>query len=228
MPKRKLPKRLYIVRHARSLANEMLDEAEAAGADFFVLPMPDSDSPIVESGRKQSLELAQYFAQLPEQERPSKIVSSTHLRTRQTGELLLEHSGLNLSPVYDVRLIERHWGVIGGMTRGGFSRFHPTEAAKRALKGDFRYRPPGGGESLRDLKKRIKPALEEHLCRSADENLVLLTHSQVILVMRHLLEKLNEKQTLELDDKHIPNCSVCVYVRRGRRLVLEKEYLVAS
>lgn len=221
-----LPKRLYIIRHARSLANQKLDEAEAAGADFFELPVPDHLSPIIELGERQVYDLASWMASLPESERPTKVLASTHLRTRQTAEGIVKHSGLLLPVIADERFIEKRWGVIGGMTRGGFARRFPQEAEARARKGEFLYRPPCGGESLRDVKKRVKPALEEHLAQSADENLVLVTHSQVIVVLRQLLEKLTERQALAIEGQ-IPNCSVCVYERKNGCLKLVHEYFVA-
>ena len=226
--KKKLPKRLYVVRHARSLANEKLEEAQAAGAEVFELPMPEHLAPIVELGHEQVFDLATWMAQLPAEERPTRMVSSTHERTRQTSDGLVKHGGLALEVIHDERFIEKKWGVIGGLTRQGYHIRFPEEAARRARQGDFRYRPAKGGESLRDVKKRVKPALEEHLEAHADETLAIVTHSQVILVLRQLIEKLSEREALELDEtRKIPNCSICVYVRKGNRLVLEKEYFVA-
>lgn len=222
-----MPKRLYIIRHAKSLANQMLAEATAMGADSFELGMPDHLSPLVEEGHEQVSDLAHWMGCLPEDLRPSKLVSSTHTRTRQTSGGIVEQSGLLLPVHFDERFIEKRWGVIGGLTEKGFERQFPQEAAKRARQGDFRYRPYLGGESLRDLKKRVKPALEEHLDQSENDNLAIVTHSQVILVLRQLIEGLTEREVLALDEsKKIPNCSVCIYVRTRRRLVLEHEYLV--
>ncbi len=222
--RRRLPKRLYIIRHAKSLPNKLLAEAEASGAEEFHLPMPDHLAPIIDEGERELAALAAWILTLPEAERPTKVVSSTHFRTTQTSVGVAGP----LSIHYDERFIERKWGAIAGLTHRGFALRFPEEAAKRARQGDFRYRPGNGGESLRDLKKRIKPALKEHLAVHHDENLVLVTHSQVILVLRQLLEKLTEKETQELDEsRKIPNCSVCVYLRKGRRLELEHEYFVA-
>lgn len=226
--KRKLPKRLYVIRHARSLANDALEEAEAQGADTFELPMPEHHAPIVDKGHEQVHDLAYWLAQLPEEHKPTSVVSSTHTRTVQTSDGLVSKAGLALVTKLDERFIEKKWGVIGGLTRGGYHRRYPEEAARRKRQGDFRYRPSGGGESLRDVKKRVKPALDEQLDAHADENLAIVTHSQVVLVLRQLIEKLTEHEALELDrTSKIPNCSVCVYVRKGNRLVLEHEYFVA-
>ncbi len=224
---RKLPARLYIVRHARSLANESLEQAEAAGHETFELPMPEHLCPIVDKGHRQVQDLASWITSLPEHERPHKIVSSTHTRTVETAEGIVAKSGLILPVSYDERLVEKRWGVIGGLTKHGFHKRHPDEVARRARLGDFRYRPAEGGESLRDLKKRIKPALSEYLAEHAGQNLMLVTHSQVILVLRQLIEGLSEKQALIVDKRKIPNCSATVYVGGKRRLVLAREYFVA-
>src|SRR6185369_1235542 len=92
--KRKLPKRLYIIRHAKSLPNLRLTEAEAAGAEHFELPMPEHLAPIVPEGHAQVADLAAWFASLPSDEQPSKIVSSTHTRTRETSAGIVTGSGL--------------------------------------------------------------------------------------------------------------------------------------
>lgn len=224
----KLPKRLYVVRHARSLANEALEQAEHSGADTFELPMPEHLAPIVEIGETQVRHLAKWMGSLPDEHKPTRVVSSTHVRTRQTAAGLVEHGGLDVEVSFDERLIEKKWGVIGGLTRGGYHRLFPEEAERRKRLGEFRYRPAKGGESLRDVGKRLKPAMKHHLEQHADENLVIVTHSQVILVMRKLLENLTEAEAAHLDEsKKIPNCSVCVYVRKGNKLVLEHEYFVA-
>lgn len=226
--KRKLPKRLYIVRHARSLANEALEAADKAGVDTFDLPMPEHLAPIVEKGHAQVFDLARWIATLPKEHKPTRMVSSTHTRTRETSAGLVEHGELALDVAFDERFIEKKWGVIGGVTHGGFYRLFPEEAARRARLGVFRYRPAKGGESLRDVVKRVKPALKEHLEAHEDENLAIVTHSQVILVLRKLLENLSERDATLIDkSRKIPNCSVCVYVRKGNRMVLEQEYFVA-
>ena len=223
----KLPKRLYVVRHARSLANEALEQAEHLGVDTFELPMPEDQAPIVEVGHSQVKNLGLWMGSLPAEHKPTRVVSSTHLRTRQTAAGLVEHGGLEVEVGFDERFIEKKWGVIGGLTRGGYHRLFPEEAARRKRLGEFRYRPARGGESLRDVKKRLKPALKHHLEQHADENLVIVTHSQVIIVLRKLLESLTEAEACHLEEsKKIPNCSVCVYVRKGKKLVLEHEYFV--
>jgi hypothetical protein len=62
----------------------------------------------------------------------------------------------------------------------------------------------------------------------ADETVELVTHSQIIIVLRQLIEGLTERETAELEERQrIPNCAVCVYVRKGNRLVIEREYFVA-
>ena len=224
----KLPKRLFVYRHAKSLPNQKLAEAEASGAETFELPMLDHLAPIVAEGHDEIALAATWLAQLPASERPTHFVSSTHTRTRQTTHGLVAGSGLTVDIKFDERLIEKKWGVIGGLTHRGFDIRFPEEAARRARQGDFRYRPGRGGESLRDLKKRLRPTLSDLFAEYEDENLALVTHSQVILVARQIIEGLNERQTQDLDEsRKIPNCSVCIYVRKGNRLLLEREYFVA-
>ncbi len=45
-----------------------------------------------------------------------------------------------------------------------------------------------------------------------------MTHQAVIMMMRYVLERLDEQTILEIDRTYqIPNCSVTAYARSGRR-----------
>ncbi|MBX9689868.1 MAG: hypothetical protein K2X27_24370, partial [Candidatus Obscuribacterales bacterium] len=67
---RKLPNWLYVVRHAKSLVNQRIAEADALGLDYFQIPMEEHLAPIVPEGEKQVEALAAWFAALPPQARP--------------------------------------------------------------------------------------------------------------------------------------------------------------
>lgn len=225
--KKEIPERLFLIRHARSLANQLFDEACAKGEDRYHLPVPDSQCPLVDDGVRQVEALASWLSGLDANKRPSSVLSSTHLRARQTATALVQGLGPELPLSYERKLGERRWGFMQDLTLSGFARLYPAEASRREKLGDFRYRPLEGGESLRDLRRRVETPALEHLALSAGANLAIVTHSQVLLVLRQILEGLSERQTLELEHKPIPNCSVCIYERKGNRLVLSLEYFVA-
>ena len=157
------------------------------------------------------------------------------MEAKETAAIAVRESGisaLQLAP--DSRLNERRWGAFTGVTDMGVPILFPEEAAKIARQGEWRHRPPAGsdgrsGESRRDLMRRLRPFMHDVFAQAEGENLLVITHSEVILCARKILEGLTEAQGQAMNEQQrVPNCSVTSYLAKGKRLVRERAYFVAS
>ena len=207
------PAVLWLVRHGESLGNVADAEAQASGAGRLELDVRDPDVELSDTGRSQARALGRHLAALPEGERPTVVLSSPFVRARRTAELAVE--ALELPVRLDERLRERDFGAFDGMTGEGIREQYPEEARRRQILGKFYYRPPGG-ESWADVALRIRSVLMTARLESSGERLLLTSHQAVIMVFRYVLERLTEKELLDLDKRDpIANCSVTSYVADG-------------
>lgn len=200
---------LVLVRHGESegnLADRAALDAEQAELD---LDVRDADVPLSETGEEQARAVREHLRGLPEQERPTAVLSSPYARARQTAEIATE--GLDLSLVVDERIRERDLGAFDGLTWIGIEEHYPRESARREKIGKFYYRPPGG-ESWSDVVLRVRQVLLELQERYAGERLWLFSHQATIMSFRVAIEGLEEKDVLAVDKKTpLANCSLTVY-----------------
>jgi len=200
---------LVLVRHGESVGNIADREAIAAKAHHLDLEERDADVVLSEEGEKQADALGEHIASLPEDERPTIVVSSPYQRARSTAERALADLGLDV--VIDERIRERELGIFDGITWYGIEASRPEESARRARVGKFYYRPPGG-ESWADVILRVRSILVELQERFAGERVWLFSHEAVILAFRYVVEGLDEKQVVALQKSEpLANCSMTRY-----------------
>jgi probable phosphoglycerate mutase len=216
------PDRLWIVRHGESSGNVARDLAEAQGLERIDIAERDVDVPLSDLGRRQAHALGRWTARQPEQERPTRLWVSPYLRARQTAQVALDAAGLELPTVVDERLREREFGVLDGLTRKGIIAQFADESERRTRLGKFYHRPPGG-ESWSDVLLRLRAALDDVRREAAGERVLLVAHQVVVLLVRYVVERMDEQQILAIDaDGDVANCSVTSYryePRRGMTLV---------
>ena len=71
----------------------------------------------------------------------------------------------------------------------------PDEARRRERLGKFYHRPPGG-ESWVDVALRLR-SLRDSIAREHEgKRVMLVSHEVPILIMRYLMEELNEREVL--------------------------------
>ena len=200
---------MWLVRHGESVGNVADAEAHEQGAGRLQLDVRDPDVPLSETGCSQAQALGRWMADLPDEQRPTAVLSSPFTRALTTAQLAAEP--LRLKVRIDERLRERDFGAFDGMTGAGIREEYPQEAERRDLLGKFYYRPPGG-ESWADVALRIRSLLATEALRHDGERLVCFSHQAVIMVFRYVLEELTEQQLLDID-KHeqVANTSVTRY-----------------
>ncbi len=207
------PDTLWLVRHAESLGNVADARAHASGAGRLELDVRDPDVELSDTGRAQAQALGRHLAGLPDDERPTLVVSSPFTRARSTAEIAIEPLGLPVG--LDERLRERDFGAFDGMTGAGIREQFPEEARRRQLLGKFYYRPPGG-ESWADVALRIRNLLATEGPPWDGERVLLVAHQAVIMVFRYVLEGLDEPRLMELDSREqIANASLTTYDSDG-------------
>ncbi|MEX2290942.1 MAG: histidine phosphatase family protein [Mycobacteriales bacterium] len=218
------PAALWVVRHGESAGNVARDAAEADGLERLDLTSRDVDVPLSDLGRRQARALGRWIADQPESERPTVLWTSPYVRAQETAALALEAARLDLPRVVDERLREREFGVLDGLTRRGITAQFPQESERRALVGKFYHRPPGG-ESWTDVAQRLRAVLDDIRLDAQGERVLVVAHQVVVLLVRYVLEGMDEAGVLTLDaEAEVVNCSVTSYRYDpgNGRLVLER------
>jgi broad specificity phosphatase PhoE len=207
----KWPARLVVMRHAQSEANfhrEYLERA-ASRETHVTLAHRDADVPLTEEGRRQAQAAGRYLRDTYGVFDAAYI--SPYRRTRSTGALAIEALEPVPQGVSEERLRERDFGVIESLTRHGFMTLFPQEWERRKKVGKYYYRPPGG-ESYPDVNLRVHSFLGTLVREHPGQQILVVTHSVVVLAFRRLLERLEEDKVLELDRHDEPkNASLSVY-----------------
>lgn len=211
-----LPDSLFIVRHGESAGNVARDAAMAARRAVIGLTIRDVDVPLSQLGEQQATALGHWFAQLPDDKKPTVVITSPYVRALQTTEIIrrlgdFNYASSGASLVVDERFREKEFGILDGLTRYGIAERLPEQAEFRRFLGKFYHRPPGG-ESWCDVILRLRSAFEM-MCREyAGQRVLVVCHSVVVLCMRYIIEQLTEEEILAIDSANeIANCSVTSY-----------------
>jgi 2,3-bisphosphoglycerate-dependent phosphoglycerate mutase len=184
---------LAVVRHGQSTGNVTAEEAETSGLEAIDIPERDADVPLSGTGREQAEAVGQWLARLDDDERPEIAVVSPYLRARQTAEIALSGTGIEM--VVDERLRDRELGILDLLTGRGVEARLPAEAARRKRLGKFYYRPPGG-ESWADVLLRLRALLREVREDHPDGRVLLFAHEATVLLVRYLCERLSEAELM--------------------------------
>lgn len=200
---------LVLVRHGESIGNVADRQALDAGSPTLDIDIRDADVELSETGVQQARAVRDHLRRLPEDERPTAVVSSPYRRARQTAEIATE--GMDVPLVVDERVRERDLGAFDGLTWIGIERDYPQESARRQRVGKYYYRPPGG-ESWCDVVLRVRQLILELQERYAGERLWVFSHQATIMSFRVTLEGLEEADILKADkETPVANCSMTTY-----------------
>src|SRR3954447_17488567 len=208
------PQTLWIVRHGESAGNVAREAADAAGLGRIDIAERDVDVPLSSRGEEQAQALGDWFAEMPEDERPEVVLTSPYVRARRTAEIVQAGGGLHVDVsdfLIDERLREKEFGVLDRLTRRGIQEEFPDQAEFRRLLGKFYHRPPAG-ESWCDVILRLRSALDTLSLHYAERRVLIVSHQVVVLCLRYLLENMTEEEILAIDRQgDVANCSVTEY-----------------
>ena len=227
----RFPQHLWIVRHGQSAGNVARDAAEAAQQLLIDVATRDMDSPLSELGGQQAQALADWFAAMPPDQRPTVVLCSPYLRARQTAAIIVDRLGDALAPrlLSDERLREKEFGQLDRLTIFGIAKKYPELAEQRKHVGKFYFRPPGG-ESWCDVILRLRSLCDTRLRDHGEERVLCVAHQVIVNCLRYVVEELDEETILAIDRAgDVPNCAVTSYScsPQSQRLVADLVNFVA-
>ncbi|HET7233318.1 MAG TPA: histidine phosphatase family protein [Longimicrobium sp.] len=208
------PDVIWIVRHGESAGNVAAAAAHEASLPTIQIATRDVDVPLSARGEEQATALGHWFASLPEDERPTVVLTSPYVRAQRTAEIICRHGGTDEPDealIIDERLREREFGILDRLTALGVQQRFPEQFEQRRQLGKFYHRPPGG-ESWADVILRLRSMLDTINLHYNRERVLIVCHEVVVLCLRYLLECMTEAEVLEIDAAHaVPNCGVTSY-----------------
>lgn len=185
------PRLLYAVRHGQSTINAGVRPATPAEADDMVIGLTDL-------GKRQAAALGRWAAALPPERFPEVVLCSPYRRAVQTWELAeaeLRAAGAVLPyRVTDPRLYDRFRGTLAHIPVSEVRERYPEQYAAEQTD-PLGYRPPGG-ESFHDVAARTTGVLDRIAADTRHRRVLIVAHDAVILLLRRLLEHLDDAGTL--------------------------------
>lgn len=218
---------LWLLRHGQSVGNVANDAARKGRLERLELAARDMDVTLSDLGREQATAFGSWLGDQPAGERPEVVVSSPYVRAMATARLVIEAAGLDVDIIPDERLREREFGILDLLTHRGIVAKYPDEAARRDHVGKFYYRPPGG-ESWVDVALRLRSLRDSVAREHTDRRVLVVAHEVPIIIMRYLIQRLDEEAALELSrSRRLANCSLTSFERHGDQLALERDAWIA-
>lgn len=141
------------------------------------------DSKLSSKGRSQAKVLAPKL----KNKKIDVCIVSRLSRSKQTAKIALK--GKKVSYEVDDRIIERDYGKLTGKSKEKLMEEDFVDAVKYRRFFDF---PPPGGESLKDVKKRVYPFCDDLVkrVRRTGENVAISCHGNSMKIIRLYFEKL--------------------------------------
>lgn len=204
---------LVLVRHGETLANILV--SKPTDKLFYEVTGSDVEVGLTAKGLRQSRRVGRRLARLFRGRRIGRILVSPFQRINQTATAIEEQLGYRPVRTTDIRLAKRNYGQFWNITYEGVERLYPDEFQKFKSEGALTYRPPDG-ENYFDVFARIDDLLEQ-VIEPLQENLIVVTHSVVILAIQRKLEGLSADEVLRrYDEISVPNTYVRIYRRKGK------------
>lgn len=216
MVEQKWVSNLVLVRHGESVRNVDRASAEFRNLDAYDNDTRDMDVELTSRGQQQAKQTGDRLLQhlelgLNRRFAFHRAFASPYRRTVETAELVL--AGQPIDIVLEERIREKEFGVLDGLTKQGIRSLYPEEAKRKGRVGKYYYRPLAG-ENYPDVNLRVHSFIGMLIRECRRQNVLVICHSVIILSFRRLLERLSEKELLEIDadPKQEPkNCSVTWY-----------------
>jgi probable phosphoglycerate mutase len=180
--------KLYVVRHGETDFNV---QGRYAGS---------TDVELNDNGIQQAMMIAESLRELP----LDVIIASTLKRAHKTAILIQDQ--LKKPLVLCEEFVERAVGVYEGLTRGEMRERYPEMWNQNVL-GQYDC-TLHQGESMRQVRERVRKGLLNIKERYADRNVVLVTHGYV---SREIYAQFNNVAAEEFGKYSLGNCQVAEY-----------------
>jgi len=163
------------------------------------------DSPLTELGRKQALDAAKIVAEY----RLDAVYSSPVGRAVETARIILSSSNLPIIPVEALR--ERDHGVYEGLNAAEIEERYPGTRYRDCGVSRETWAPPEG-ESMAEVRERVRQFLLDLASRHSGQTVLLVTHSGVVRAVDSLCQGASFDEIWD----RVP-LNGCVYVARVYR-----------
>ena len=220
-----MPIDLVIVRHGHSEGNLVIDEAKKGNDGLFTPDFrerPGHRWRLTPEGREQAATAGKWIINNLSA-RFDRYYASPYIRTQETAaRLSLPDTEWRL----DQRLRERDWGEIGSMPRPEQKSRYPQNAFIKEI--DALYWRPPGGESIADVRLRVRNFFDTLHRECEGQSVLVVTHGEFMSAARASLEYLSDEEWLQRDDDKshkILNTHVYHYSRRDPATTEVGKYL---
>ncbi|PID31327.1 hypothetical protein CR983_01700 [Candidatus Saccharibacteria bacterium] len=215
----KLPETLLLMRHGRTLANDVYSARRKGRPvdhklESQIRSMPDWKQTLSERGERQARSGRVWIERnMGGVATFDALWTSPFLRARQTAALLTE--GTSSAWRIDDMLSEQTYGELANIMA-------VREAKRRIRKADGQSSeslwsaPYPGGENHIQLQLRFREFFRERIAESSSDRALIVAHSGLINVARYYIESMRPEQFDELekqDHGDITNGSMLLYTR---------------
>jgi broad specificity phosphatase PhoE len=210
-----MPRNIILIRHGESEGNFANSLAKKGDISLFSKDYRDTPGHrwrLTENGVNQAQTTG---AWLKENQMSNffRYYCSTYVRTRETAaQLSLD----NAKWVLDSRVRERDWGDIGSIPIMEFVKEYPRNALVKKI--DSLYWRPPGGESIADVRLRVRD-LFSTLHRECDlEDVIIVTHGEFMRACRAELEYMTDDEWIAENSTpsgKIRNAEILHYTREN-------------
>jgi len=191
-----MPKDLILIRHGHSEGNLAVETAKRGDNSFYTPEFrerPGHQWRLTKDGCQQATTTGKWLQRNIGGDFDRYYVSP-YIRTRETAGLLdIPNAEWRISQ----RLRERDWGDIDAIPLVEFKKIFPHNALRKEI--DALYWRPPGGESIADVRMRVRSFFDTLHRECADKKVVVVTHGEFMWAMRAELEYLNDEQWIAAD-----------------------------
>ena len=209
-----MPTDLIWIRHGHSEGNLVMETSKQGNDSLFTPDFrerPGHRWRLTDEGREQA-RLAGTWVTKNIGEKFDRYYCSPYVRTQETAaHLALSDAEWRL----DQRLRERDWGEIGSLPRGEHKELYPRNSTLQKM--DALYWRPPGGESIGDVRMRVRTFFDTLHRECEGLSVIVVTHGEVMSAVRAALEYLSDETWLDLDEdksRKICNTHIYHYTRR--------------
>ena len=207
----KWPNRLVLVRHGSSLFNEereLINRGIRKTYSSRLRSLRNADVPLSATGKAQARKTGVFLKK--EYEDFDLIFSSPFRRAHDTTKIITKYFPKSRLLIEE-RIREKEFGITDGITPAELEKLFTYEHERKKREKKYYYRPIGG-ESYPDVNLRLWSFLNTIVREYAQKNILIVSHSAVMLGFRKLLEKQDEAALLKIDkEDELKNCAIISY-----------------
>lgn len=175
--------KIFLVRHGQTEDN--LKNIFSGWRDVNLTPL----------GIQEAEKVAQELRNTP----LTKAYSSDLIRSKHTLEIILQFHR-SIKPIADPRIKERNYGSLTGTSKTELSQKDPEDFKKWHR--SYSVPPPGGGESIADVAKRVMPFFQEILqSLTPTDEIIISAHGNSLRPIIQYLEHLSDEEIMEREYK---------------------------